>query len=147
MKHSYPSAFIIPCSIFNIRFQMANNSMLQTLRKPHLINALQLCILKNEHKNKKLMDCSTDFVFFSDAPYSPFLLFVVPRLGLLREFVVRVVSASCGSCTGGFQVFHTDERIAGYLYTNSLNKFQVTSPLRYTCWKVSGRTILCVLPG
>ena len=23
MKHSYPSAFIIPCSIFNIRFQMA----------------------------------------------------------------------------------------------------------------------------
>ena len=52
MKHSYPSAFIIPCSIFNIRFQMAKNTMLKTLRKPHLINALQLCILKNEHKKQ-----------------------------------------------------------------------------------------------
>ena len=54
MKHSYPSAFIIPCSIFNIRFQMAKNSMLQTLRKPYLINALQLCILENEHKKQEV---------------------------------------------------------------------------------------------
>ena len=34
--------------------------MLQTLRKHHPINALRLCSLKNEHKNKKLMDSSTD---------------------------------------------------------------------------------------
>ena len=35
-------------------FQMTKNSMLQTLRKPHLINALQLCSLKNEHKKQEV---------------------------------------------------------------------------------------------
>ncbi len=28
--------------------------MLQTLRNPHLINALRLCILKNEHKKQEV---------------------------------------------------------------------------------------------
>ena len=28
--------------------------MLQTLRKPHLINALQLCSLKNEQKKQEV---------------------------------------------------------------------------------------------
>ncbi len=36
------------------QFQMTKNSMLQTLRKPHLINTLQLCILKNEHKKQEV---------------------------------------------------------------------------------------------
>jgi hypothetical protein len=36
------------------QFQMTNNSMLKTLRKPHLINALQLFILKNEHKKQEV---------------------------------------------------------------------------------------------
>jgi len=36
------------------QFQMTKNSMLQTLRKPHLINALQLCSLKNEHKKQEV---------------------------------------------------------------------------------------------
>jgi len=30
------------------QIQMTKNPMLQTLRNPHLINALRLCILKNE---------------------------------------------------------------------------------------------------
>ena len=36
------------------QFQMTNNSMLQALRNPHLINALQLCILKNELKKQEV---------------------------------------------------------------------------------------------
>ena len=35
-------------------FQMTKNSMLQTLRKPHLIKVLQLCILKNVHKKQEV---------------------------------------------------------------------------------------------
>jgi hypothetical protein len=35
-------------------FQMTKNSMLQTLRKPHPINVLRLCSLKNEHKKQKV---------------------------------------------------------------------------------------------
>jgi hypothetical protein len=36
------------------QFQMTKNSMLKTLRKPHLINGLLLCILKNEHKKQEV---------------------------------------------------------------------------------------------
>jgi hypothetical protein len=36
------------------QFQMTKNSMLRTLRKHHLINALWLCILKNEHKKQEV---------------------------------------------------------------------------------------------
>ena len=54
MKYSYPSPFIIPCSIFDIRFHKTKNSMLKTLLKYNLINTLQLCILKNEHKKQEV---------------------------------------------------------------------------------------------
>ena len=37
-------------NFFSKQIQMTKNSMLQTLRKTHLINALRLCIFKNEHK-------------------------------------------------------------------------------------------------
>ncbi len=51
--------------------------------------------------------------------FSPSLLFVhfsilSSLLVRFRKFVIRDVLASCGSCTGGFQVFRTDERIACY---------------------------------
>jgi len=36
------------------QIQMTKNPMLQTLRKPHLIYALRLCILKNEHKKQEV---------------------------------------------------------------------------------------------
>nr|CAJ70838.1 unknown protein [Candidatus Kuenenia stuttgartiensis] len=36
------------------QIQMTKNPMLQTLRNPHLINALRLCILKNEHKKQEV---------------------------------------------------------------------------------------------
>ena len=36
------------------QFQMTKNSMLKTLRKPLLVNALRLCILKNAQKKQEI---------------------------------------------------------------------------------------------
>ena len=38
----------------NFKLQMTKNSKLQNLRKPPLINALQLCSFKNEHKKQEV---------------------------------------------------------------------------------------------
>ena len=76
---------------------MTKNSMLQTLRKPHLIKALRLCILKNE----KLMDSNTDNTVWQSHNQNFATKTPSRQGGVSPTSLSQRALAGCGACVCG----------------------------------------------